>query len=705
MTGSLRPLVAGSLVSCAVVVLAAGMPTALAQGPIAREVEMPIEAITLYRSGVGGFVRSAVIDGDATARLTFETDQINDILKSMTVLDFGGGTVGAIAYAADEPLARRLESFGLDISDQPSTTDIFTRIRGTDVRLETGDGQMVGTVLGTESRMVGLPGVEHAQSQSFVNLVTAAGISSIRVSDVRSFEILDDQLADELQQALSALAHHRAERTKAVDLELRGNPGNDRTVGVFYVHEMPVWKMTYRLVLDNTDEPEGEDDAPRGKSTLQGFAIVENTTDADWQAVRLSLAAGRPVSFEMDLYEPVFLDRPDVALPLLAGAPPQMYATSLLDLGGLAEDLHEVNNEPHQTPGRMRILQMTPSVVAPRAMTAETDRMGEALGQSAATASQQGEQFFLTLDQPISLERRQSAMLPVIVDEIQAERLSIYARSNGRHPMRGAKITNTADLTLLPGPIAVYDGASYAGDAVIPHVTAGADQLLSYAVDIDVLAEVDREPQTRVERLRIIDGLLERTNTNTFTTTYTFTNRDQHLDRDLIVEHRPEPRYELAEPEAPDEKADGVLRFRLEISAGEGESLEVVETRQTSSRLELLAVSTEYLGQLRSEGRVSDEVLNAYREAARLNGRIQAAEREIEATEQERREITQDQSRIRDNLARLDRDSTLFLRYTRKLNEQEDRLETIAEELERWREDKADREADLREYLRDLDVS
>src|SRR5262249_14540396 len=63
----------------------------------------------------------------------------------------------------------------------------------------------------------------------------------------------------------------------------------------------PMWKSSYRLVFDR-----------EGKPKLQGWAVVENTTDEDWKDVRMALVSSRPISFQMDLYQPLFVPRPVV---------------------------------------------------------------------------------------------------------------------------------------------------------------------------------------------------------------------------------------------------------------------------------------------------------------------------------------------------------------------------------------------------------
>src|SRR5690606_22921349 len=114
-------------------VLAAGGPVGVAQdgrqhgAARAQEAEgeqLPITRLTLYRSGVGSFERSGLIEGDATVQLRFDAEQINDILKSMVALDLDGGRIESVGYGSRESLARRLASFGINIADNPSMAEL-----------------------------------------------------------------------------------------------------------------------------------------------------------------------------------------------------------------------------------------------------------------------------------------------------------------------------------------------------------------------------------------------------------------------------------------------------------------------------------------------------------------------------------------------------------------------------------------------------
>src|SRR6188768_3153984 len=91
-----------------------------------------------------------------------------------------------------------------------------------------------------------------------------------------------------------------------------------RKVEVGYVVENPIWKTSYRLVLDKD-----------GKPYLQGWAVVENPTDEDWHTVTMALVSGRPISFKMDLYNPLYVGRPTVEPELFASLRPPTYGGNL----------------------------------------------------------------------------------------------------------------------------------------------------------------------------------------------------------------------------------------------------------------------------------------------------------------------------------------------------------------------------------------
>ena len=153
-----------------------------------------------------------------------------------------------------------------------------------------------------------------------LNLLTDDGLRSVPMDTVSRLKLVNEKLDGELKKALALLASGHATDKKAVEISFLGK--GERRVRVGYIQETPIWKTTYRLVL--SDE----------KPLIQGWAIVENTSEEDWKDVKLSLVSGRPISFTMDLYQPLYVPRPQEELELYASLRPQVYGQDLAKKDG-----------------------------------------------------------------------------------------------------------------------------------------------------------------------------------------------------------------------------------------------------------------------------------------------------------------------------------------------------------------------------------
>lgn len=690
---------------------------------------MPIRRITLYRSGVGYFLRAGKVQGTERVQLHFDAAQINDVLKSLQVLDRSGGRVDAVSYSSKDPLSRRLGSFALQIGDNPSLSTLLERLRGSPVSLVTIDGQVSGEVLSVETRKVPAPGAKPGDDAAivdtpFVNLLTDAGIQSVAITQIRSFKIDDEGLAKDLNKALSALAESRAERIKNVDLQLSGT--GERDIAVAYVHETPVWKTSYRLVL-----PEGESGTPEGsKSVLQGWAIVENTTDNDWQNVSLALVSGRPVSFQMDLYEPLYLFRPMIPVPTVPGVMPKTFESGM-QFAGVAEGRPMSTMAPAAPPPMA-----APGGIAGRARGAgggaaknmrdgapAGDEAGESYAMSAADmvdyaakpvaqGGEVGEQFQFELEAPVTIERQRSAMIPLLASPIGGKRVSIYNQSDrADHPMRGVQLTNDTNLQLLPGPISVYDGPAYAGDAQINQIGVGDKRLLAYAVDLDVTVTTTPIDASATTKLRIVRGTFELTVKRESGTKYTFANKDLKRGRELIVEHPRFAAWELTSPAKPEgdaaagiEQTQSLYRFPLSVAAGKQAELTVRQERVEKQTVGIDSYSMETLMRFSQDGKVSDGVLQAVREMQRKQSALSDAERAVQQTDQQLQTLKQDQTRITNMLSSLDRQTDAYKNLLAKVNTQEKAIDGLNTQREQQGRTVEQLRADLNAYVSGLSV-
>ena len=272
--------------------------------------DVPVKSVMLFSSGVGYFEHAGTVRGDGSTELRFKTTQINDILKSLVLQDLDGGKVTTITYPSQDPISKTLRSFQVDITNNPSMATLLNQLRGARVTVQYQAERVSGTILGVEYRQKAVDKGDALQIPT-LNLLTGAVIRSVDLTLISSLTLDDPQLQDELTKALVALSQSRDQDKKPVTINFTGS--GERRVRIGYVVETPIWKTSYRLMMDDKS------------ARLQGWAIVENETESDWSNVALSLVSGRPISFIMDLYQPLYAQRPTVVPELFAGLRPQVY--------------------------------------------------------------------------------------------------------------------------------------------------------------------------------------------------------------------------------------------------------------------------------------------------------------------------------------------------------------------------------------------
>src|SRR4051812_8812146 len=294
-------------------------------------VSLPISRVVLFNSGVGYFSRSGEVEGDARVDLTFPESDINDLLKSMVLEDFGKGRISAVSYDSREPIARTLSSFAINLNGNPTFSSIVSQMRGERIEIAVSPtaanqpGKLTGVIVGVEEQKV--PAGTQTVEVEVLNMWCAEGMRAVKFSDIQSLRFSNPVIESEFRRALEVLALSHDSQKKSVQLHFAGE--GKRKVQVGYVVEAPIWKTSYRLVMGEKDKP-----------YLQGWAMVENPTDEDWSGVKMALVSGRPISFKMDLYNPLYVDRPTVEPELFASLRPVTYRGNFngrpLPTGGVA---------------------------------------------------------------------------------------------------------------------------------------------------------------------------------------------------------------------------------------------------------------------------------------------------------------------------------------------------------------------------------
>lgn len=681
-----------------------GQPTPAAPTQPANT-EVPVKIVVLFSSGVGYFEHIGPVRDQASTELRFKTNQINDILKSLLLQDTAG-KVSTVVYPSQDPLAKTLKSFQIDITNNPSLADLLNQLRGARVKVAAGTENLSATILGLEKKP---KAVEKGSIEVWqMNLLANGVIRSLPLDDVSKIELEDPQLQDELNKALAALAQARDQDKKPVTINFQGQ--GERLVRLGYVVETPVWKTSYRLVLGKDNE----------KSNLQGWAIIENQTDNDWKDVQLSLVSGRPISFIQELYQPLYIPRPVVQPELFASLKPQTYDAGM--------DLTKV---PAATPApsAQTVRRMRSSVggamggfgggapaeatalaeeqkVAGLAAKEYFDRPIDATASiaSVASAAKIGELFQYTVGN-ISLPRQRSAMIPIITDPIEVERLSIYNPTVlPKNPLNGARVKNTTDKHLLQGPITVLDANTYAGDARIDNLPPGQERLLSYGIDLQVLVNSTKNKQEdTIQTGKIVKGVLNVSRKHVFTQEYIAENKADK-DKTLIVEHPFRQGWTLIEPQKPLETTDTLYRFKQTLPASKSAGLTIKEETVQWEFIAILPADFGVLDFYSKTGQIPQSVRDALAKAAALKQQMTDHQRQVEQRKAEIAQIAQEQSRIRENLKAVSDKGAYRTRLLEKLEEQEKQIDSLYQRMDEAQKSFESTRKQLEDYVNNLTV-
>lgn len=668
--------------------------------------DLAVRSVVLFTTGVGYFEHVGRVEGDQSLRIDVEKGVLDDLLKTMVVSDSQGGVASSVRYVVDDSLQDQLSAFSVDLSAAPTMGELLQQLRGERVELHAAE-VLKGSIIGLE--------VKPSQPQSgpaieveYINMLTADGLQSVPLSSVKRVRLTDEKLRGELEEALKALAEGRRDDKRQVTFQFSGE--GERQVSVGFLRDAPVWKTTYRLRLGEGADKEEKPDAAR----LEGWAIVENTTDADWDGVRVALVSGSPTTFRMNLVNPYFAARPSLNLSIAGSPRPTTYArnstiTSVIPavvdagggmggMGGMAGGMGggmggggfggggafggggldadsggDGVADPFGGGGEVRGGYALPKDLA--ALDADANAFA-----SAATGGQVGENFQYVVEDYVKLPRRQSALLPVLQIPLEASTLSIFSPQKSQSRlMLGVRLENKSTYHLAAGPIAVYADGAFAGETNIDHMRPDESRLISYAVDLAVeVKPLPIDSESLLINVAVDKGnlVLEYTDRRTFR--YQFGNLGDK-DRRVLVEHRKpeEDVWKVVAPEEASEETQNLLRFELDLPAAKNNDIQIVETKDRTVRSTLSLVDEATLRELianpktgAAERALMHEVLNLRKAVADEVASQATFSRKITSLES-------DQNRIRSNLRELDRNTPLYARYIKTLEAQEDSLQEL----------------------------
>src|SRR6266404_4832151 len=614
---------------------------------------------------------------DNKSSLSFKQSQVDDVLKSMVVLDLGQGRIGAVSYNSSAPPSARLADIPFSINAGSANNlggglaGVLGQLQGAHVLVATGNRTAAGSILTVEERKSQIDSNTPAVTSHALVIASENGeLISFDLAEVRSVKLIDDGARRDVNEFANASASARRRDAKTIVVTSDGT--GPREMVVSYTIAAPIWKTTYRVVMDS-----------QGKPFFQGWAIVDNVSEEDWNNISLSLVSGSPVSFIQPIQKPFYRYRPIVGMPsdlklepqtyeanegaaagtisgtitdangaviqnasvtitnaatnqsfttttshegtyvspvlspgnysvtvnapgfktyvikdLMVGPNRAGYANLTLEVGSITETVTvtggavELNSSQRQisrlpTNGRNANNLSLSSPGSANITSFDGASLSDAITrpdsgvEAAATGSEVGDLFEYRIDQPVTVLRDRSALIPILQTRMDGERVSIYNEGARRdRPMGGMLLRNTSPLTLEDGALTVIDGDAYAGEALMERLKPAEQRLISFALDLGTMVNVrmkeDRAPTFMV---RVVNGIFQAHYYQTTQKTYVLTNQTDK-PRVVYVEHPVRQDWVLSDnTQKPDGKSARFYRFRVPLGPHQKVELPVTERR------------------------------------------------------------------------------------------------------------------------------
>ncbi len=679
--------------------------------PVAGATEqpmLPLKRVAISTSGLALFEHQGTVEGSADLRLPVRLESVDDVLKSLVVMD-EKGSFGGVSLPGREPLSQSFRDLPFSREDLNSPVALLNALQGAEVEIAGAvplRGRLMNVTAETETTDSGNVITRHR-----VSVMGEGGVKTAILERFDSLKFTEKSVQDQIDRALEAVYTNRVKDQRALTVSLKGQGA--RPVALTYVQEAPLWKSAYRLVMDQD-----------GKAFLQGWAILENTTGMDWNDVNVTVLSGAPVTYRQPLYESYYVGRPVLPVKVMGLVIPRADQGTL---GTVAEaDGYALEEERAASPQKMKMarnmvgssaessnyamadMAMAAPMSAPP-MPAQMAAAPMAVAQDAAT------QMVFSFPAPVDLPAGNSLMVPFVSRVMPAEQVWLYQpETNAQHPLAAVKLKNEGETGLPPGILTLFEqgGAQknilHVGDAEMPMVPKAEDRFISYALDTKTKVEQSVSEDRQLGLITISKGLLYQKVVWHSTTDYTL-KAPAEEDRTIVIEHPRRHGWELVKPEGLAAEPDITpTHYRLSVKVPKGETakLKVRLERADTESLSLVGISPEEMEtRLTASGKdIKPELRRALQKIRELQSAVYSAQVQLEEIERQRQSIFADQARLRENIEKVATNNDLGKRYLKQLNEQEDTLENLNKQEQSSRAALSQAQNALAQYVSTLEL-
>ena len=649
---------------------------------------LQLSKVVLYRNGVGYFERNGTVDGNELT-LRVRKDQVNDLLKSLTVVERKGGRAVSISMPLD-PRAWANGAIGTLGPGSGSLAEVLDKLRGTDVKLVMRNGDTAsGRILLVEKidQNGGTGDSKEPLEQDYkITLLDAGEMEIVRLSRVVQVQLRNGDIAMQFNRSLDATAGEGM--FQQVDVTIRLADARTSDLAVSYVVSAPMWKPTYRVVLPESG---------KGQALLQGWAVVDNTTGEDWTQVKLALTSGAPIAFRYDLHTPRDVTRTD-----LSAVGSHKRAAVAVGESGYAQAEESVASAPSAAPVVSAPAPMPPA--SPKASPvkkpsrsvaydqkkeasrgADLDDEAEAfngdslagavdpdaLARSMQARTRSASVSGLTrydLDQKLTVPDGTSTMVAIINEKVEGEESFLF-RPGGAgqgyeaNPYRVIRFKNSTPFALESGPISIYSGGSFVGEGISEPVSAGVAVTIPFAVEAGLLVTQSLHHGGDEMRLvKIVRGVMEVENFARRSTTWEVTAQSKREgDTTLYVRHpKAGGNFELVPRPAGTEDLPDAYLIPIKLAAGQlTAKIEVVEQTPSRSTLSIWDARSLFLLEgILAQGTLDRATRTKLEPIVKLRQEIGRIDTEIEGKTRTRSELDQRAEETRQSLTTVKKDSS-----------------------------------------------
>jgi hypothetical protein len=654
-------------------IIVAALAASLSSNVMAEE--LPLNRVVLSTAGLAQFTHSGPLAPGARVDLSVRLDQVDDLLKSLTIFD-EENAVGAVSLPGRAPLAELFRDLPFGPEALNSLPALLDALVGSEVEID-GSVSAQGRLLRITEETLQLPDQGGQVIHHRLSLMTESGLVQAVLEELSSIRFSDPETQAQIDKALAGVAANRAKERRTLSINLLG--ASNRQVGFSYVVAAPVWKTAYRLVLPKDEE---------SKARLQGWAVIENLTGGDWTDVELSLISGNPVALKQPLYTAFYVDRPEI---------PVTAAQRIMPRRDEADDA-----PPAPAPSaEARVGLLAPSK-ARRAFSAKADFAGgrdmqpeamaadapQELGGAAlaAEAEEAATQISYSFPAKVTLASGSTMMVPFVDREIGASRVWLYQpETNARHPLASVQLKNDTETALPAGIITAFDRTSaghtnFVGDAQLPLTAKSALKFVTFALDAktDIRRTDKGVRQTRLGKA--VDGVLTLTTKSVRGIDYEITPPAEE-DREIVIEEVRGDGWQPAEQASNVETTASLFRYRVTAPKAETTKAALRLERTDHQRIRLASMDASGIyATLSGLENANSALKKTLADLSAVVAAINNAQEQRARLENEIAGIAEDQERIRKNLQAVGQASDLGRRYLDTLRSQEDRLAAIQKE-------------------------